>query len=111
MAHWPSTGSDDVGPYATIEIDRRVYTDAAIFKTAYWLCDRCYLFLDAPADDNRMVVEMRPKSTEDANSLSAMLAEFCNALVDNRVRDIVLKETSPIREALVTKAFLEGAKR
>jgi His-Xaa-Ser system protein HxsD len=112
MGHWSSTGADEVGRYATVEIDRRIYSDAAIFKTAYWFCDRYYLFLDAKdADSNRMLVEMRPKAAEDAEGLPEALAEFCNSLVDHRVRDQVIQETAPIREALVTKAFLEGAKR
>jgi His-Xaa-Ser system protein HxsD len=41
-------------------------------------------------------------------SLQEACAEFCNSLVDFRVRGLVLSETAGVREALVSKAFVEG---
>lgn len=97
---------DALGSYAKVVIDRRIYGDTPIFKTAYWFTDRFYVFL-GPADEHSLTVELRRKSSEPVDLASACGA-FCNALIDYRVRDIINGETKGIREAIVTKAFMEG---
>ena len=104
---WPGLGTDTLGEYAQVLIDRELYGDTAIFKTAYWFTDRFYIFLDS-APDNRLSVELRPKVSSTPTDLQAACAEFCNSLVDFRVRGMILSETHAVREALVTKAFMEG---
>lgn len=105
---WPGLETDALGEYAQVLIDRQLYSDTAIFKTAYWFTDRFYVFLDA-APDNRLLVELREKdASPQKTDLQIACAEFCNSLVDFRVRSMVLTETSVVREALVAKAFMEG---
>jgi His-Xaa-Ser system protein HxsD len=104
---WPGLETDALGDYARILINRELYGDTAIFKTAYWFTDRFYIFLDS-TPDNRLSVELRQKTSSQPANLQAACAEFCNSLVDFRVRGTVLNETRPVREALVTKAFMEG---
>ena len=53
---WPGLETDALGDYARVSIDRQLYSDTAIFKTAYWFTDRFYVFLD-PTPDNRLSVE------------------------------------------------------
>jgi len=103
---WPGLVADALGDHSSISIDPALYSEAAIYKAAYWFTDRYYVFLDR-APEGRIVVELRAKEAG-GGDLRAACAEFCNALIDFRVRDIVAKETMPIREALVTKAFMEG---
>ena len=104
---WPGLETDALGDYAVVSIDRQLYSDTAIFKTAYWFTDRFYVFVD-PTPDNRISVELRPKATSLHADLQASCGEFCNSLLDFRVRGLVLSETSAVREALVAKAFMEG---
>jgi len=104
---WPGLETDALGDYARITIDRQLYSDTAIFKTAYWFTDRFYVFVD-PTPDNRVSVELRAKGTSLHLDLQSACGEFCNSLLDFRVRGLVLSETSAVREALVTKAFMEG---
>lgn len=104
---WPGLGTDTLGEYAQVLIDRELYGDTAIFKTAYWFTDRFYIFLDS-TPDNRLSVELRPKVASPPTSLQVACAEFCNSLLDFRVRGMILNETQAVREALVTKAFMEG---
>jgi len=105
-AVWPGLTTDQLGDHSVVSIDPGLYSEAAIYKAAYWFTDRYYVFLDR-AQEGRIVVELRAKETS-GGDLRIACAEFCNALIDFRVRDIVAKETMPIREALVTKAFMEG---
>lgn len=97
---------DRCGDLVRFSLDRSIYSDEAILKTAYWFSDRFYIYLD-PLPDNRLLVELRLKG---ANSLDLAQAvgEFSNSLLDFRLRQVVIQETGPIREALVAKAFSEG---
>jgi len=101
-----SIESDVLGNFAKASIDPAVYSEAAVFKIAYWMTDRFFLFLDKD-QDGRWIVELRNKPDNQAD-LQAALSEFCNALIDFRLRDIVNAETGAIREALVRRAFMEG---
>jgi His-Xaa-Ser system protein HxsD len=103
---WPGLTTDQLGDYSSVSIDPSLYSEAAVYKTAYWFTDRYYVFLDRTAE-GRIVVELRAKEAN-GGDLKAACAEFCNSLIDFRVRNIVAQETMPIREALVTKAFMEG---
>src|SRR5262245_12277589 len=102
----PSVETDVLGDLAKASIDPAVYTEAAVFKTAYWMTDRFFLFLDRD-QDGRWIVGLRNKPDSQAD-LRLALSEFCNSLVDFRLRDIVNAETGSIREALVRFAFMEG---
>jgi len=104
---WPGLETDELGSFAVIRINRALYSDVAIFKTAYWFTDRFYLFLDT-SEDGRIVLELRAKNLSQPPDLQVGCAEFCNSLIDFRVRDIVLGETGSVRDALVAKAFMEG---
>ena len=103
---WPNIDTDIFGDVASASIDPTVYSEAAIFKAAYWMTDKFYLFIDKnPSGFWRIEIRRKPGCTAD---LQQSCAEFCNALVDFRVRDIVNGETLGIREALVRRAFVEG---
>ena len=97
---------DRCGELVRFSIDRSIYPDEAVLKTVYWFTDRFYIYLD-PLPDNRLLVELRLKSLNSFD-LAQAAGEFSNALLDSCLRQLVLKETGPIREALVTKAFSEG---
>jgi His-Xaa-Ser system protein HxsD len=102
----PDIKVDILGEFAKLSLSLAVYSEASVFKTAYWLTDRCYLFLDIDSE-KRWVVEIRRKPGSNLD-LGEVASEFCNSLIDFRLRDIVNTETSGIREALVRHAFLEG---
>ncbi len=95
---------DTLAPLARFLIDPTIYTDAAIFKAAYWFTGEFFVFLDR-APDGRISVELRPKADADMKTAAS---EFSNALIDARVRQIVLAETGGTRDELVQKAFQEG---
>lgn len=101
--------TDVLGEHSVVEVDPRLYDEAVIFKTAYWFTDRFYLYLSR-ADSKKISVEIRPKKSGDHSELKTACADFCNALIDFRVRQQVLAETLPIREALLAKAFAEGGR-
>lgn len=104
---------DDLGGYATISIDTRVFGEAAILKTAYWLTDQYYLYLfrDGTHPESKLIVELRLKKQGDQIFLENACREFSNNLLDQEVRQTVQAETSGLRDSLVQKAFFEGRPR
>lgn len=98
--------SDDLGVYARVCVDPGLYSTTAIFKTAYWFTDQCYLFLAKRAA--LIEVEFRLKSGDSEDQLRCVCGQFLNSLLDQSVRQRVLEETSGIRDTLLRKAFFDA---
>jgi His-Xaa-Ser system protein HxsD len=94
------------GDAGVVTVDPKLYSENAIFKAAYWFTDRHYVFLER-TENGAIKVELRNKPGHTLD-LAAACSEFCNSLIDFRVREIVNGETSGIRETLIKRAFLEG---
>ncbi len=87
----------------TVPID--VYGMDAIFRSCYWLTNRCYVYLAPPEGD---LIEVTLVAKEGGVALTDRLAwNFLNDLVDQRLRIDVNRETRPIREMIVAQAFAE----
>jgi His-Xaa-Ser system protein HxsD len=89
-----------------IFVDTRIYMLEVLFRACYIFTDRCYLFLEPSEEPDVINVRFSRKA---ANSvLSSIAAEFCNELVNQRVRQDIARETKPIRELIVAQAFAEA---
>lgn len=99
-------GSDDLGSYARVCVDPDLYSLTAIFKTAYWFTDQCYLYLAKRA--SMVEIEFRLKSGDSSDDLKKVCGQFLNNLLDQSVRQKVLEETSGIRDTLLRKAFFDA---
>lgn len=103
--------TDDLGNRITVSVGLSIYTHTSILKTAYWFTDQCYVFIDrVEGAEDLLRIELRNKESTSNESLEILAREFCNRLLDQRVRDIVFKETRKVRDFLVEKAFFEGSK-
>lgn len=102
---------DELGSHATIEIDLKIYSLTAVFKTAYWQTENFYLFLRrSKTYDDLIEIEIRIKNPDiHQNNLENACWSFCNSLIDFETRQRVISETKSIRDILVSKAFSEGA--
>jgi His-Xaa-Ser system protein HxsD len=102
--------TDSLGAVACLNVNTSVYSKTAVFKTAYWYTERCFLFLSRPLDlSDTIQVEIRPKSSITKDELIVMCREFANNLIDQQVRQEVIAETGNVRDALIKKAFFEGS--
>jgi His-Xaa-Ser system protein HxsD len=90
---------------AVIEVQESVYTLEALFKACYLFTDRCYLFLKR-ANDTLIEVHITPKNN--MVSLDCLVGEFCNELIDQRLRADISRESGKLREIIVAQAFAEG---
>jgi His-Xaa-Ser system protein HxsD len=83
-------------------VDTSVYSREALFRACYQFTDRCYLFLHHDEGD-AVTVDFRRRSP--AADLAAVVGDFANELINQKVREDVARETRVLRELIVAKAF------
>lgn len=108
MSGFPSGAEiivDERGSTALIQIDTDLYPQDIALKAAYWLTERCHVYVHRQGE--LLVAEVRTKDGASGEPLTAACGEFCNALIDFAVRARVATETAGIQEALLRRAFLE----
>jgi len=94
-------GSDEV----YFEVAMSVYSISAILKASYVFIDRCYIYLNKESNE-RVTIYLKAKTlTTEPKSLAG---EFMNQLLNQRLQEIVDKETGKIRELLVAQSFSDA---
>ena len=88
-----------------LTVQESVYTLAALFKTCYQFTDRCYLFLKRTPDRS---IEVHITTKDQAADPNLLVGEFCNELIDQRIRTDISQESGKLRELIVAQAFAEG---
>lgn len=88
----------------TIKIDRRIYDDAAISKTIYWLSND--FSFQRMLEGEIELVSITPKLGTDISEQDIELA-FLDKLNDYKLRGIIADETKDIRTILYAKAFAD----
>jgi His-Xaa-Ser system protein HxsD len=84
------------------EVDLGVYTLSALLRVAYRFTDRCYLHLQ---NKNERLVEVRFRPKAAARPLDEIAGEFCNELLDQSLREIVARESEPVRNLILAHAL------
>ncbi len=105
MSHVAGIANRSSDGGALLVIQESVYSLEALFKTCYLFTDRCYLFLKR-VDKDSIEVHITPKN--DSVDAGALVGEFCNELIDQRLRADIARESGKIREIIVAQAFAEG---
>lgn len=85
-------------------IDEAIYDLDAIHGAAYLFVDRCYVWLDRPAD-RKVEVVLRARGEASADELEALAGEFANELLNQALRKRVGAANARIREFIMAKAF------
>lgn len=92
--------------FVRLAIDTALYPETSIFRTCYLFTDRAYLYLRA-GKKSEIIVEFRAKKNTDI-PMRAIVGEFGNELLNQRIRLDLAAETRQIRELIVTQAFSEA---
>ena len=87
-----------------LSLDEGLYPLDAIYGAAYLFVDRCYVFLDRPADQ-QVQVRFRTKSDRPEQDLEALAGEFANELLNQVLRLRISESTKNIREYTLARAF------
>jgi His-Xaa-Ser system protein HxsD len=91
---------DDQG--LLMEVDLEVYGLPALLKVAHKFTDRCFVHLQHRIEG---MVEVRFCSKEPQVSLDLIAGEFCNELLDQRLREIISRESEPVRNLVLAHAL------
>ena len=85
-----------------LSIDRKVYSDACISKSVYYLADR-YTILRNIKDDSE-ILDITPL-LKDLITEDKIITEITNTLNDFKLRDIIYEETKAVKTIIYAKAF------
>ncbi len=83
-------------------MDLGVYSLPALLRVAYRFTDRCYLHLQRKSEH---VVEVRFRAKTLEIALDTIAGEFCNELLDQSLREIVARESEPVRNLILAHAL------
>ncbi len=89
---------------AILGINLDVYSLLAVKKTAYKFADQCSIFLQDVQEQRLPVLFMftEPITPE---GVQQVIADFCNELIDQDLREIIAKETEATRNLILAQAF------
>lgn len=85
-----------------MEVDLEVYGLTALLKVADKFTDRCFVHLQRR---NEQIVEVRFRSKDSQSTLDSIAGEFCNEVLDQRLREVVARESEPVRNLIFAHAL------
>lgn len=88
-----------------ITLQLTVYELQAVFRAAYWLTEKAYVYLSRSSDD-RLEVTLIAKSG-DTSATDQLGWKFLDDLVDHQLRVTLHRETANVRDMIVAQAFMD----
>ena len=85
-------------------ISEDLYALDVIQGAAYLFIDRCYVWMERPADRAVRVV-LRTKNSAAAEELEALAGEFSNELLNQALRKRIGETNGKLREFVMARAF------
>ena len=92
------------GDRFVLSIDTRVYSLDAIKKTAYKFAALTSVILQSKSDTVVSVL-FNFAGTQGKNDPERVISDFCNELLDQDLREIIKRETTPVRNLILAHAF------
>ena len=98
--------SFDVGKAAvTMNVDADVYPLQALYGAAFIFIDRCYVFVDKPAEGQLAVTLTARGTVEDEDVLRKLVGEFANELLTCAWRHQITQDNRMLIEAVTMQAI------
>lgn len=94
------------GESVSVCVDTTIYSLEALLRVCYIFTDKCYLFLEWANPKNIVRVQFSAKVSD--TDISLIAGQFCNELINQKVRMDIAEETRAIREMIVVQAFAES---
>lgn len=85
-------------------VDLTVYSLPALLRVAHRFTDRCHLHIEREGEA-AAILRFRMKTS--GADLSYLAGEFLNELLDQSLREMVQKETEPVRNLILAHALSE----
>lgn len=84
------------------EVDLDVYGLTPLQKVAHKFTDRCFVHL---RHRDERTVEVRLKPTKSCEQLDLLAGQFCNEVLDQRLREVVALESEGVRNLILAHAL------
>ncbi len=97
--------SNDLGNYARIYVDKAMYSNIAILKVCYEMSKNNHMHISNR--DESYVIDIYSKD----KCLHSVCHKFMDNLIDQELRQHIIKETTAVRELIIGKAFYEVAQK
>lgn len=98
-------GTNALGDYFFVTIDKETYAINAIMKTCYVLTEQYYIHVTKIAENQLSIYFYNKNKTIHPEFCQQAIHEFLDLLHENQMRQIVLNETKNIHEDIVKQAF------
>ena len=92
------------GDAYSLVLNTDVYGLDAIKKTAYRFADKTSVLLQ-PLSENTISVVFNFVGKYAASNPDNIISDFCNELLDQDLREIIKRETGPVRNLILAHAF------
>ncbi|HZS57146.1 MAG TPA: His-Xaa-Ser system protein HxsD [Bryobacteraceae bacterium] len=92
------------GDKFVLSVDTRVYSLEAVKKTAYKFAAATSIILQ-PRKDEIVRVLFNFAGVHGRSDPEGVISDFCNELLDQDLREIIKRETAPIRNLILAHAF------
>jgi His-Xaa-Ser system protein HxsD len=92
------------GDKFVLSIDTRLYSLEAVKKTAYKFAAVTSIILQ-PKTDQLVSVLFNFAGAHGQNDPERVISDFCNELLDQDLREIIKRETTPVRNLILAHAF------
>lgn len=97
-------GISRAGDDHCLVLNTSIYGLDAIKKTAYRFADKASIILQ-PAAENAVSVTFNFVGKHAATNPEQVIGDFCNELLDQDLREIIKRETNPVRNIILAHAF------
>ena len=88
----------------SLSLNTSIYSIEAIKKAAYKFADRVSIIINSGPDSAiSLVFNFVGKNSN--SDPEQVISEFCNELLDQDLREIVKRETGPLRNLIIAHAF------
>jgi His-Xaa-Ser system protein HxsD len=88
----------------SLSLSTSVYSVEAVKKTAYKFADRTSIIIN-PGPDSTISLVFNFAGKYANNDPKQVIADFCNELLDQDLRERIKKETEPLRNLILAHAF------
>ena len=98
---------------ARVCLDSSFYSREAVLRACYWYTDVAYIQVPE-SDPGKLTVSIKLKHQTPSldnpkpTNLEQLVGEFCNSVLDFELRRQIEKETAPVRQLILAKAFSES---
>ena len=89
----------------SINLDAELYPLQAIYGASYIFIDRCYVFIDRPADGQLRVTLSAKESVEETEALRSLVGEFANELLSCAWRHQITQDNRVAIETVTVQAI------